>query len=476
MPRRGRRDREVKEQNGANPCKLPRLSDVKSPLDFSSPERLFESLISPMKSDDFFCEYWENKPMLLQRGDSEISAYYQTLFQLSDMKHIAGRGIYYERDINLFKYKNGKKVSLPRHGKATYLHLLKDFGSGKATMQLHQPQRFSDGLWHIMEKLECFFGALVGSNVYITPPDSQGLPAHYDDVEVFILQLEGEKRWRLYTPTVPLATDYSGVPEDEIGPPTHDFILKPGDLLYFPRGVIHHAHTLAGSTHSTHVTISTYQNNTWTDYLQDMLPGFLHDSVREDIELRRGIPRQLMMTVDKSIAVKQLCTLLTSLAKRLESTEHLRSLEMVRDFMGSRLPPFRDGNSSIQPTTQENGAERKLDVLPKLESTVQLQHRDYALFTVDHISNGLNNKSDLVVYVYHSLKNDRETHMMGVQEQACPVNGLRFPLSHINALKQIWSCEPVCVKDLPLEQDEDKENFALSLWTEGLLAVVPREA
>ena len=41
-----------------------------------------------------------------------------------------------------------------------------------------------DELWHIQEKLECFFGALVGSNVYITPQESQGLPTHYDDVEV----------------------------------------------------------------------------------------------------------------------------------------------------------------------------------------------------------------------------------------------------------------------------------------------------
>lgn len=41
-----------------------------------------------------------------------------------------------------------------------------------------------DELWRIQEKLECFFGGLVGSNVYITPQESQGLPAHYDDVEV----------------------------------------------------------------------------------------------------------------------------------------------------------------------------------------------------------------------------------------------------------------------------------------------------
>lgn len=49
-----------------------------------------------------------------------------------------------------------------------------------------------DELWRIQEKLECYFGSLVGSNVYITPADSQGLPPHYDDVEV-----RGEETARL---------------------------------------------------------------------------------------------------------------------------------------------------------------------------------------------------------------------------------------------------------------------------------------
>ncbi|XP_027488243.1 ribosomal oxygenase 2-like [Corapipo altera] len=97
------------------------------------------------------------------------------------------------------------------------MQLKKDFDQKKATIQFHQPQRFKEELWKIQEKLECYFGSLVGSNVYITPQGSQGLPPPYDDVE-------------------------------------------PGDLLYLPRGTIHQADTPLGTSHSTHVTISTYQN------------------------------------------------------------------------------------------------------------------------------------------------------------------------------------------------------------------------
>ena len=39
---------------------------------------------------------------------------------------------------------------------------------------------------------------MVGSNAYLTPAGAQGFAPHYDDIEAFVLQVEGRKRWRLY--------------------------------------------------------------------------------------------------------------------------------------------------------------------------------------------------------------------------------------------------------------------------------------
>ena len=41
----------------------------------------------------------------------------------------------------------------------------------------------------------------MGANTYLTPAGAQGFSPHYDDVEVFILQTEGSKHWRLYHPS-----------------------------------------------------------------------------------------------------------------------------------------------------------------------------------------------------------------------------------------------------------------------------------
>ncbi|XP_074854432.1 ribosomal oxygenase 2 isoform X2 [Carettochelys insculpta] len=470
MPKRGGKQTET-ERKVHVPRKQTKVeaSCPPSPMDYESPGSVFESLIFPIKQEKFFKEYWEQKPLLIQRENPEVAAYYQSLFKLVDLKVLSSQGLSYGRDVNICRCVNGKKKVLNKNGKVNYMQLKRDFHQKKATVQFHQPQRFKDELWMIQEKLECYFGSLVGSNVYITPPGSQGLPPHYDDVEVFILQLEGEKHWRLYKPTVHLAREYNVESEDRIGNPTREFILKPGDLLYFPRGTIHQADTPSGGSHSTHLTISTYQNNSWGDFLLDVIPGLVFDTAKEDVALRTSIPRQLLMQVDIADSTRRLSSFLRSLADRLEKTKELRSSDMKKDFIMNRLPPFL-GNGSDEPLAPGGK-------LPTLDSKIRLRFKDHAIITVEPDEDNSDELRKEMVYVYHSLKNRRERHMMGNEDDdlsergLSETHGLRFPLSHMDAVKQIWRSTALAVKELSLKSDAEKENLVLSLWAECLIEV-----
>ncbi|NXV72719.1 RIOX2 oxygenase, partial [Atlantisia rogersi] len=475
MPKKGGKHAEVGKEMQTQ-CKRAKVEEAAcspSVMSFESPDSLFSSLISPMKPELFFREYWEQKPLLFQRNDPLQAAYYQSLFQLSDLKELCSRGLYYGRDINICRCVNGKKKVLNKEGKVNYMQLKKDFDQKKGTVQFHQPQRFKEELWKIQEKLECYFGSLVGSNVYITPQGSQGLPPHYDDVEVFILQLEGEKHWRLYKPTVHLAREYNVEPEDRIGSPTHEFILKPGDLLYFPRGTIHQADTPLGISCSTHVTISTYQNNSWGDFLLDAIPGLVFDTAKEDVALRTSIPRQLLMQVDVADSTKKLSSLLRRLADHLENTRDLRSADMKKDFIRNRLPPCLGCDAdALTPGGK----------LPKIDSRIRLQFRDHTVLTVEPEQQnsvsimkpplyacGGNAGRWSVRAVWALLLAEGAFIFISLPQQT---HGLRFPLSYLDALKQIWSSSTVNVKELNLISDEEKENLALSLWTECLIEVI----
>ncbi|XP_004706501.1 ribosomal oxygenase 2 [Echinops telfairi] len=463
MPKKARPAGDGQER-GPVPCKQVRVeaAGMPSSLNFDSPSSLFESFISPIKTETFFTEFWERKPLLIQRDDPALATYYRSLFRLTDLKSLCSRGLYYGRDINVCRCVSGKKKVLNKDGKAYFLQLRKDLDQKRATIQFHQPQRFKDELWKIQEKLECYFGSLVGSNVYITPAGSQGLPPHYDDVEVFILQLEGEKHWRLYRPTVPLARGYSVEAEDRIGKPTHEFTLKPGDLLYFPRGTIHQAETPPGLAHSTHVTISTFQNSCWGDCLLDTIPGLVFDIAKEDVALRAGLPRQLLLQVESTAIRRRLSGFLRMLADRLESTQELLPSDMKKDFVMNRLPPYHVGDGTELSTPG--------GTWPQLGSRVSLRFKEHIVLTVGPDLERSDETPEKMVYVYHSLRNRRETHMMGNEETES--HGLRFPLSHLRALKQMWSHAALPVQDLELPTNEEKESLVLSLWTECLIQVV----
>lgn len=114
------------------------------------------------------------------------------------------------------------------------------------------------------------FGTCVGANIYLTPAGTQGFAPHYDDIEAFVLQLEGKKRWRVYKPLskeemLPKNSSMN-FEQKEIGEPIIDCTLEPGDLLYFPRGYIHQANA-CDDVHSLHITVSCYQKNSWGDFL-----------------------------------------------------------------------------------------------------------------------------------------------------------------------------------------------------------------
>ena len=52
-----------------------------------------------------------------------------------------------------------------------------------------------------------------------------------------------------------------------------------------------------------------------------------------------------------------------------------------------------------------------------------------------------------------------------------PPQGLRFPVSHLKALRQLQEVEELTTAQLDLPSDEAKVNMALALWTESLLEV-----
>jgi hypothetical protein len=97
-------------------------------------------------------------------------------------------------------------------------------------------------------------------NAYLTPAGNKGFATHYDTHDVFVLQVDGTKRWRIHEPVLPdpLERQAWGGRKEEVtatadGPAALDVVLAPGDALYLPRGWLHSAE--AQGERSLHLTI-----------------------------------------------------------------------------------------------------------------------------------------------------------------------------------------------------------------------------
>lgn len=152
MPKKSKL-KKVRGDHDHLPSKQSRLSqsNIPSSLCFDSPSSLFESLIHPIGEQQFFAEYWEKKPLYLQRSSPSIASYYKSLFQLTDLHSLCTQGLEYYRDVNVVRCINGKKKVLNKDGQVDSNVLNKTFVENKATIQFHQPQRFKvGGLMYLM--------------------------------------------------------------------------------------------------------------------------------------------------------------------------------------------------------------------------------------------------------------------------------------------------------------------------------------
>lgn len=170
--------------------------------------------------------------------------------------------------------------------------LISLFADG-ATLVLQALHRTWPPLLTFSQQLAAELGHPVQINAYVTPPQSRGFDDHYDVHDVFVLQISGEKRWRIHEPVhpSPLRNQPWTDRRDEVAamagtPPVIETVLAPGDCLYLPRGYLHAADALGDI--STHLTIGVH-TRTRHGVARTMLDRALLD-LADDIDIRTSLP------------------------------------------------------------------------------------------------------------------------------------------------------------------------------------------
>ena len=254
---------------------MPLEAIIKDPLSY---------LISPISKTEFFKTYHEKEALLSKHNDAnrfhgllsidridEIIASTELPPSSLDMVR---KEPPIERSYYTFKNGNIDRGAVIRH-----------YQEG-ATIILPQLHLADEILAKFCRSLENVFSSHVQTNIYLTPGSSQGFNTHFDDHDVFVIQLSGTKKWRLYQK--PIDNPYRGesfnTKDYKAGELQKEFELKEGECVYIPRGLMHDA-TSVGEKASLHITVGLIVKK-WADL---MLEALSEVAIRNP-KFRRSLP------------------------------------------------------------------------------------------------------------------------------------------------------------------------------------------
>ncbi|XP_032441462.1 ribosomal oxygenase 1 isoform X1 [Xiphophorus hellerii] len=428
--------------------------------------KLFQWLLKPVPAKYFFRETWEKKPVYVQRKNPD---YYKGLFSTAEFDRILRKeNVQYGVNLDITSYVNGKRETHNPPGRALPFTVWDFYDSG-CSVRLLNPQAFSSTVWNVLSILQEKFGSMAGANVYLTPPGTQGFAPHYDDIEAFVIQLEGKKHWRVYNPrsedeVLPVLSS-PNFDQAEIGKPILDVVLEAGDLLFFPRGFIHQGNCLPDA-HSLHITISSYQKNSWGHLLQKVIPAALEVAMEEDVEFRRGLPLNYLtyMGVQNSDKVDPRREIFLSrvekLIKKLPNFAPVDAAidQKAKEFFHDCLPPVLTPDelaTSVQgaPARWENGKVKNVGVHITTQTKIKLLRAGCArLYGGD------------AVHLCYTIDNSRVYH----KEEP---KSIEIQTEHTDAVEFLIHSYPnfVTVGTLPCDSVQDKIALAELLFEKGII-------
>ncbi len=153
-----------------------------------------------------------------------------------------------------------------------------------ATLIVNGVHKLIPELAAFAEEVKYDLGCGLQVNAYCSWPQKQGFSSHYDTHEVFILQVDGTKKWYIFPDTFkyPLPEQKSSSLSPPEGEPYLTCTLKPGDVLYIPRGHWHYA--IALDEPSLHLTLGVHCR-TGIDFLE-----WLVNQLRQQEDWRKSMP------------------------------------------------------------------------------------------------------------------------------------------------------------------------------------------
>jgi ribosomal protein L16 Arg81 hydroxylase len=266
------------------------LSAIDSAAGVPAPD--LATLLAPLPIDDFFAEYAFRKPLLIRGAPQKFSALFtwDSLNRILSTSrhdplrvHIDRVGASAEELEFTHPVANVRGEQIDRIDVERLYQRLRD----GATLVVDAVNEVDQAVAGLSEEMAAMLSASRATTVlFVSFGHVPGFSVHWDNRDVYALQVEGEKHWQVYEPSQAAPLDRgdltqpsNGVP----GPLVWAGTLGKGDMLYVPRGWWHEV--TAADTPALHLNLG-FGPVTATDFLL-----WLAENLKDSALMRRDIPR-----------------------------------------------------------------------------------------------------------------------------------------------------------------------------------------
>jgi len=253
-----------------------------------NPQASFRNILSPVKAEDFFETDYGCTVRYIPGPDDKFSG----LYSWDDLN----RCMNFDKVWDSFNVKMVMDsepvppVNYCPEGNLDRAILAKYLDQG-ATLVLSGFETLCDGAGALFKSIQTATKSPCGGVLYYSKKEHAGFRPHFDIMDVFVIQIAGEKLWTIYESQFENPILKPGYHSMSFSHDHHrknkgaieaEITMTPGDVLYIPRGKYHSA--LAKSDSCLHLSFGI-EPARGIDYLQSLI-----DTMHDDPLFREEIP------------------------------------------------------------------------------------------------------------------------------------------------------------------------------------------
>lgn len=338
-----------------------------------------KELLHPISPVEFFKDYWGQKAVVINGSNDKFSNLF-SWSKLNDLLNYSGNSYPYLRIVD---HKTpihedlllDKKVLSEKLVRKIDPKKVVDYCKKGATLVFDKSELFDKEIKCLVQDLIFEIGEKVQANLYCSWTDHQGFDLHYDTHEVILLQVEGCKKWKVYSDIRKFPIKYQI--EDSIKPtadevPCLDIELKAGEVLYIPRG--HYHAGIAGKDPSIHITLGVNCRTGIT------FSKFLTDYLTENVLWRKNAPLLFAGKLNHDAIKKNATEWIVELSKNLLNELNNNKDVLVQSYIEQCLSQNKDLNYYNLPI-QGDGFTKRIS-----ETTIFTRPRSQKLLAINNNS------------------------------------------------------------------------------------------